>query len=50
MGVSYDQSSRWQALADIPEDEFERGLRRKDRQNCVVCSLILTQLSEHEHV
>jgi hypothetical protein len=25
------QSSRWQALADIPEDEFERGLRGPDK-------------------
>jgi hypothetical protein len=50
MGVTRTQSSNWQALADIPEDEFERGLRRKDPQNCVACSLILTQLSKHEHV
>jgi hypothetical protein len=50
MGVSDKQSSRWQAPADIPEDESERGLRRKDPQNCVPCSLILTQLSKHEHV
>jgi hypothetical protein len=26
IGVSYDQSSRWQALADIPKDEFERTI------------------------
>jgi hypothetical protein len=26
-GVSYDQSSQWQKLADIPEDEFERALQ-----------------------
>ena len=50
MGVTRTQSSNWQALADIPEDEFERRLRGKDPQNCVACSLILTQLSKHEHV
>jgi hypothetical protein len=26
MGVSKAQSSNWQALADIPEDEFERTI------------------------
>lgn len=26
MGVSKDQSSRWQALADVPEEEFEAAL------------------------
>ena len=31
MGVTPMQSSRWQALADIPEDEFERGLRGPDK-------------------
>jgi hypothetical protein len=32
MGVSLNQSSRWQALADIPEDEFERGQRAPQRE------------------
>jgi hypothetical protein len=31
MGVSDKQSSRWQALADIPEAEFQRGLRGPDK-------------------
>jgi hypothetical protein len=30
-GVSYDQSSRWQKLADIPEEEFEQRLRGSDK-------------------
>jgi hypothetical protein len=25
-GISYDQSSKWQKLADVPEDEFEAAL------------------------
>jgi hypothetical protein len=25
-GISYDQSSRWQKLADVPEEQFEAGL------------------------
>lgn len=31
MGVSDKQSSRWQALADIPQDEFERGLQGAEK-------------------
>ena len=26
-GISYDQSSRWQKLADVPEDEFDDAIR-----------------------
>jgi hypothetical protein len=29
-GISYDQSSRWQALADVPEDQFEEALAGPD--------------------
>jgi hypothetical protein len=30
-GLSKDQSSRWQKLADVPEDEFEQRLRGSDK-------------------
>jgi hypothetical protein len=26
MGISYDQSAKWQRLADVPDDEFEAAL------------------------
>jgi hypothetical protein len=29
-GISYDQSSRWQKLADVPEDRFEAALADPD--------------------
>lgn len=31
MGVSKDQSSRWQKLANVPEDEFESALAAPDK-------------------
>jgi hypothetical protein len=30
-GISYDQSSRWQKLADVPEDQFEAALAGPDK-------------------
>jgi hypothetical protein len=32
MGVSYAQSARWQALADLSDDEFELALSRRLRR------------------
>lgn len=32
LGVSYDQSSKWQRLADVPEDEFETALSDPDKK------------------
>jgi hypothetical protein len=31
LGISRDQSSQWQQLADVPEDEFEAALRGDDK-------------------
>ena len=28
LGVSYDQSAKWQKLAEIPDEEFERAVRQ----------------------
>jgi len=32
LGISYDQSSQWQQLADIPDDQFEAALTASDRK------------------
>jgi hypothetical protein len=31
LGVSRDQSSRWQQLADVPDDKFEQALAAEDK-------------------
>src|SRR4051794_10269517 len=31
LGISYDQSSKWQQFADVPEDDFEAGLAGPDK-------------------
>jgi hypothetical protein len=31
IGISRDESSRWQQLADVPEDEFEQALAGSDK-------------------
>lgn len=31
LGISHNQSSKWQKLADVPEEKFERSLARPDK-------------------
>jgi DNA N-6-adenine-methyltransferase (Dam) len=35
LGISYDQSSEWQQLADVPEDEFEAALAEPERPSAI---------------
>ena len=31
LGLNYNQSARWQAIAAVPEEAFEAGIRREMR-------------------
>jgi hypothetical protein len=37
-GITYDQSSKWQKLADIPTDDFEAALRGEEKRSDLAAS------------
>jgi len=48
-GISYDQSSRWQKLAAVPEDQFEQAVLAAKEIAGEVTTAALLRINGHNH-